>query len=64
MNQSEDIADRVDSIAGKLWKLGWPLVFVVAMTMLSECGPHTTYTKAPPADEVPVASLHLSHAVK
>lgn len=37
----EDIG-RVGSRAGRvarLWLLVWPLTFVVAMTVLSECGP-------------------------
>ena len=28
-----------DEFARKLWLFFWPLVFVVGMTVLSECGP-------------------------
>ncbi|HEY4382653.1 MAG TPA: hypothetical protein VGN01_20080 [Acidobacteriaceae bacterium] len=45
----------------KLWELGWGLLFVLAMTALSEWGPRTLYSKVPPP---PAISQQAFHAVK
>jgi hypothetical protein len=34
-----------DSLMKKIWKFGWGGVFIATMTILSECGPHTVYSK-------------------
>ena len=44
--------ERADGLAAKLWKLGWGLLFVVGMTVLSEWGPRVAYSKVPPAPAV------------
>jgi hypothetical protein len=40
-------------VANDLWQLGWGLLFVIAMTVLSECGPHTVLSKQAPAPPAP-----------
>jgi hypothetical protein len=45
-----------------LWKYGWGLLFVLAMTVLSEFGPRTVYSKLPPAP--PAASQPAVHSIK
>jgi hypothetical protein len=49
-------------IAKDLWQLGWGLIFVIAMTVLSECGPRTVLSKQPPAP--PAASQPAGHIIK
>jgi hypothetical protein len=49
-------------VAKELWQLGWGLLFVIAMTVLSECGPRTVLSKQPPAP--PVASHPAGHTIK
>jgi hypothetical protein len=50
-------------VAKDLWQLGWGLIFVIAMTVLSECGPHTVLSKETPAPP-PAAIQPASHTVK
>ena len=57
-----DRADRTEGIARKLWKYGWGLLFVLMMTMLSEYGPRTVYSKAAPAP--PSFSQPSVHCIK
>jgi hypothetical protein len=57
-----DGIERFDGVARKLWKFGWGLMFVVAMTVLSEYGPRTAYSKIPPA--APAISQPAVHSVK
>jgi hypothetical protein len=45
-----------------LWKYGWGLLFVVAMTLLSVFGPRTRYSKLPPAP--PAARQPAVHSIK
>jgi hypothetical protein len=40
------VQNRTDSVARRLWLLIWPLTFVAVMTILSECGPQTSYSKS------------------
>jgi hypothetical protein len=47
----------------KLWKLGWGLAFIIIMTILSECGPHTVYSKMPDAT-LTTASQPAAHWIK
>jgi hypothetical protein len=46
-----------------LWKLTWGLVFVLAMTVLSEWGPRLGYSKTLP-DTTSVVSQPMVHAIK
>jgi hypothetical protein len=60
-----DRADPVSRTGGhgsKLWKYGWGMLFIVAMTLLSEFGPRTVYSKLPP--DPPAASQPAVHSVK
>jgi hypothetical protein len=50
-------------IARDLWQLGWGLLFVIAMTVLSECGPRTVLSKETPAPP-PAASQPTGHTIK
>ena len=34
-----------DSLMKRIWKLGWGVAFIATMTVLSECGPHTAFSK-------------------
>jgi hypothetical protein len=54
-------ADRTEGATRKLWKYGWGLLLVVAMTVLSEYGPRTVYSKVP---SPPPASQSPVHCVK
>jgi hypothetical protein len=47
----------------KLWKLGWGLAFIIAMTILSECGPHTVYSKMSDGP-ITTASQPATHWIK
>jgi hypothetical protein len=51
-----------EGLGRKLWKLSWGLLFVMAMTLLSEFGPRTEFSKIPPAPVV--AKQPAVHAVK
>ena len=53
--------NRVDGFGSRVWKLGWGLLFIVAMTVLSEWGPHAAFSKVPPA---PAMTEQAVHAVK
>ncbi|HEX9202214.1 MAG TPA: hypothetical protein VF865_21830 [Acidobacteriaceae bacterium] len=55
---------RVDSAAAKVWAWTWGAVFVLVMTVLSECTPALSgYT--PPADQrTPVSSLPAAQSMK
>jgi len=44
--------ERVDGLGRRIWMLGWGLLFVVGMTVLSEWGPRVAYSKVPPAPAV------------
>jgi hypothetical protein len=57
-----DTATQTGAHGRKLWKYGWGLLFVAAMTLLSEFGPPTLYTKLPPAPSV--ASQPVVHTIK
>lgn len=48
-------ARETESLLTKVWKLGWGVVFIVVMTVLSECGPHTVYSKIPSAPANPAS---------
>jgi hypothetical protein len=57
-----DWGDRVEGLAKTLWRYGWGLLFIIAMTVLSEWGPRAAYSKIPPA---PAAiSQPAAHTVK
>jgi hypothetical protein len=49
-----------DEFARKLWLFFWPLVFVVVMTVLSECGPRLFSSAA----SMPVASQSATQSIK
>jgi len=49
-----------DEAARKLWLFCWPLVFVIVMTVLSECGPQLFSSAA----AAPVASQSTTQTVK
>jgi len=51
-----------DGLGKRLWKYGWGLVFVLAMTLLAEYGPRTVYSKVAPAPAA--ASEPAVHSVK
>jgi len=53
---------NTEGLGRKLWKLGWGLLFVVAMTLLSEFGPRTEFSKLPQGPAVP--NQPAVHAVK
>jgi hypothetical protein len=55
-------ASPMEGLGRRLWKYGWGLLFVVVMTVLSEYGPRTVYSKLAPAQAV--ASQPAVHAVK
>ena len=38
---------RGQGLSRTLWRFGWGLLFVVAMTLLSVFGPRTRYSKVP-----------------
>jgi hypothetical protein len=57
------LQQRSDEFARKLWLFFWPLLFVVGMTVLSECGPQlfsSVRLAAPP----PVASQPAAQSSK
>lgn len=43
--------------------MGWGLLFVIVMTVLSECGPRTVLSKETPATP-PAASQPTGHTIK
>jgi hypothetical protein len=44
------MAERnVDGMLSKAWRLGWGLVFILTMAVLSEWGPRIVLSKAGPA---------------
>ncbi|MGA2896569.1 MAG: hypothetical protein ABSE27_03100 [Acidobacteriaceae bacterium] len=49
-----------DEFARKLWLFFWPLVFVVGMTVLSECGPQLFSSAA----STPVASQQATQSIR
>jgi hypothetical protein len=51
---------NTDEAARKLWLFFWPLVFVVVMTVLSECGPQLFSTAA----AAPVASQSATQSIR
>ena len=51
----------VVGLGRRIWMLGWGLGFVILMTVLSEWGPPTAYSKIPAA---PAISDQAVHAVK
>jgi len=53
---------NTEGLGRKLWKLSWGLLFVVAMTLLSEFGPRTEFSKLSPGPVV--ANQPAVHAVK
>jgi hypothetical protein len=57
------VAYRADGRGKSLWRLTWGLVFVLAMTVLSEWGPRLRYSKTPP-DAQAVASQPMVQIVK
>jgi hypothetical protein len=56
-----DWVERVESFRKTLWKYGWGLLFVVAMTLLAQYGPRTVYSKVQPT---PIASEPAVHSIK
>jgi hypothetical protein len=50
------------SLVRKLWDLGWGLVLVVALTVLSEFGLHVGYSKT--ASDAPAVSQPMTPMVK
>jgi hypothetical protein len=57
------VVSRADGPGISVWKLTWGLVFVLAMTVLSEWGPRLGYSKTPP-DATSVVSQPVLHAIK
>ena len=55
-------ANRSEDRWKKIWEYGWPLLFVIAMTLFSVFGPRTAYSKQPP--DPPLASQPAPHSVK
>ena len=55
-------ASPEEGFGRKLWKYGWGLLFVVVMTVLSEYGPRTVYSKIAPGPAA--ASQPVVRAVK
>ena len=53
---------RGQGMGRMLWRFGWGLLFVLAMTLLSEFGPRTLYSKVPPGPDV--ADSPAVHSVK
>jgi len=51
-----------DGLGKRLWKYGWGLVFVLAMTLLAEFGPRTVYSKV--ADAPGAVSQQAVHTIK
>ena len=51
---------NTDEAARKLWLFFWPLVFVVVMTVLSECGPQLFSSVA----AAPVASQPATQSIR
>jgi hypothetical protein len=39
---------RAEGLGKNFWRLTWGLVFILAMTVLSEWGPRLGYSKTPP----------------
>jgi len=54
---------RAEGPGKNFWRLTWGLVFVVAMTVLSEWGPRLGYSKTPP-DAGQVVSQPMVQIVK
>lgn len=60
--QPANAADRSEDRWKKIWEFGWPLLFVVAMTLFSLFGPRTEYSKQLP--DPPMASQPMLHSIK
>ena len=56
MEDHRQFESDVDSRAKKFWGLGWPFLFVCAMTLLSEFGPRLGYSKPSLGAATPNAS--------
>jgi hypothetical protein len=60
------IRDETDGYIGtglkRAWRYVWGLVFVIVMTMLSEYGPHTVYSKV--MSTAPAASQQMVRTIK
>jgi hypothetical protein len=57
------LREKSDEFARKLWLFCWPLVFVVGMTVLSECGPQL-FNSGPSATATPAASQQAAHSIR
>ena len=55
-------ANRSEDLWNTIWRYCWPLLFVIAMTLLSMFGPRMAYSKQPP--DPPMASQPVLHTVK
>lgn len=60
------IVYRAEGRGKTLWKLTWGVLFVLAMTVLSEWGPRLGYSKTPPdaTSVVSQPSQPMVHAIK
>jgi hypothetical protein len=56
-------AEGIARTTKRLWKYGWPLVFVLGMTVLAQYGPPTRFTKSPDS-EMRIISQPFVHSVK
>jgi hypothetical protein len=60
MNQ---LQKDTNEFARKRWLFFWPLLFVVGMTVLSECGPQL-FSSVSSAAATPVASQPATQSIK
>jgi hypothetical protein len=62
-----DELGRVQSRTGRavrLWLIVWPLIFVAALTVLSECGPRTGDRKTQDGAAAPAAGESSGRGIK
>ena len=57
MKTLEQTFNKVDNIAVTLWRYGWGLLFVVAMTVLSELTPGLSGYSQPSATATPTSAM-------
>jgi hypothetical protein len=60
VNAMNHLRTNTDDSTRKLWLFFWPLVFVVVMTVLSECGPQLFSSAA----ATPVASQQATQSIR
>ena len=56
--------NKGDGALKTLWNFGWGLLFVLAMTVLSEWGPRIDYSKDAALASPTIASQPAMHTVK